>query len=425
MGQNATASGTNSTAFGRDTEAQGNNSIAMGVNVLTSGLSSFAAGFDTQALGDFSTAMGIGTEASAEYSIAMGSSSEASGDRAIAIGYQTEASGNYSTAMGTFTKASGPYSTAIGDSTEASGNYSTAMGRGAKASGGRAVAMGSFSEASGDYSTAMGRLTEAHGTYSTAMGYQTRATSMYSTAIGYYNVGGGSPDTWVSSEPLFEIGIGTLDWERSNALTVLKNGNIGIGTHTPQELLHISGGRIRIGSETIEDTGNNRLSFNADLLPDVNEGTQLGNSSFRWLGLWAVDGTINTSDRRDKSNIRAINYGLNEVLKMNPVSFNWKNRKDQDTKLGLIAQDLLKLVPEVVKTHEWQTTSDDENVPLEKVELDRLGVYYSDLIPVLIKAIQEQQEVIDSQNQKIDTIEMKLNALLEANHITITNPNKE
>ncbi len=51
----------------------------------------------------------------------------------------------------------------------------------------------------------------------------------------------------------------------------------------------------------------------------------------------------------------------------------------------------------MVKTHDWQTTSDDENALLEKVELERLGVYYSDLIPVLIKAIQEQQEIISSQ----------------------------
>ena len=137
---------------------------------------------------------------------------------------------------------------------------------------------------------------------------------------------------------------------------------------------------------------------------------QLGSSGFRWQGLWATDGTINTSDRRDKTNIKDLNYGLDEVLKMNPVSFNWKNREHQSTKLGLIAQDLLDLVPEVVMSHEWKATSDDENASLEKTELDRLGVYYSDLIPVLINAIKEQQQIIDIEK----SINAEQNSQLEA-----------
>ena len=399
MGENTTASGENSTALGRATEAIGENSVAMG-------------GF-TEALGDFSFAFGNGSEARGNNSIAMGDDSFATSNYAVAIGRDAFASGQNALALGYNTVASSEYATAMGQNTVASGNYSTSMGQGTIASGGFSTSMGSFTTASGGVSTAMGRSTVASGISATAMGGFTTASAFRSTAIGSYNIGGGSPDTWVDTDPLFEIGNGDYVFpneNRNNALTVLKNGNIGIGTATPLARLHISGGQLRIGTETIEDTGSNRLSFNADLLPDVNNAMQLGSSGFRWQGLWATDGTINTSDRRDKTNIKDLNYGLDEVLKMNPVSFNWKNREHQSTKLGLIAQDLLDLVPEVVMSHEWKATSDDENASLEKTELDRLGVYYSDLIPVLINAIKEQQQIIDIEK----SINAEQNSQLEA-----------
>jgi len=83
---------------------------------------------------------------------------------------------------------------------------------------------------------------------------------------------------------------------------------------------------------------------------------------------------------------------------MQPVSFNWKNENIPDTKMGLIAQDLLKVIPEVVKTQVWE--KDKVSGILTKKELDRLGVYYSDLIPVLINAIKEQQDIINSQKEQ-------------------------
>jgi hypothetical protein len=390
MGEDTTASNLNSTAMGVDTTASGENSTAMGSNTTASGENSTAMGRSTDAIGENSVAMGGFTEALGDFSFAFGNGSEATGNHAIAMGDDSFASSDYAVALGRDAIASGINSFATGDNTVASGDYSTAMGSGA--------------DASGTYATAIGNGTEASGRLSTAMGFSTIASAYISTAFGRYNISGGSPTFWIGTDPLFEIGNGTSS-TLSNALTVLKNGNVGIGTHTPQELLHLSGGRLRIGTETIEDTGSNRLSFNADLLPDSDNSFRLGNSATRWTSVWAADGTINTSDRRNKTNIKTIKYGLNEVLKMNPVSFNWKNRKDQNTKLGLIAQDLLKLIPEVVKTHDWQTTSDAKNAPLKKVELDRLGVYYSDLIPVLINAIKEQQETIETLKSRMEVVE--------------------
>lgn len=136
--------------------------------------------------------------------------------------------------------AIGNYSIATGFITKSQGQYSTAMGRETIALGSQAVATGFKSKALGNQSTAFGHTTIAQGSHSTALGYYTTADSRNSTAIGRYNVGGGSTTSWVDSDPLFEIGIGTTTVNKRNALTVLKNGNVGIGTSNPSERLAIN-----------------------------------------------------------------------------------------------------------------------------------------------------------------------------------------
>ncbi len=110
----------------------------------------------------------------------------------------------------------------------------------------------------GDRSVGFGLNTIASGRYSMAIGNRTKAEAMASTAIGAYNVGGGSANAWVATDPLFEIGNGTatINTEtRNNALTVLKNGNvgIGIGSENPEQALDV-GGKIKVANDFITPT---------------------------------------------------------------------------------------------------------------------------------------------------------------------------
>ncbi|MES2224655.1 MAG: tail fiber domain-containing protein [Patescibacteria group bacterium] len=82
----------------------------------------------------------------------------------------------------------------------------------------------------GSYSTAFGRDTTAVGQNATAFGFNTTAGSLASVALGRYNVGGGNPTTWVATDPLFEIGIGTGVGTESNAFSILKNGKTTMST---------------------------------------------------------------------------------------------------------------------------------------------------------------------------------------------------
>ena len=74
-------------------------------------------------------------------------------------------------------------------------------------------------------------------------GKDLRAESYVETVVGSYNVrSGGSVDTWVGTDPIFVIGNGQYSTgTQSNAMTVLKNGRVGIGVIDPQSKLHLSG----------------------------------------------------------------------------------------------------------------------------------------------------------------------------------------
>ncbi|MCX7550478.1 tail fiber domain-containing protein [Xanthomarina sp. F2636L] len=376
-----------------------------------SGLGAFAVGYAVDATGEYAVGMGINVEASGLRSVAMGNVTTASGMSSTAMGTSTEASGDYSTAMGRSTTASGYNSTAMGYDTTASGEFSTAMGYYTTASSYNSTAMGYNTIASSSGSTAMGNSTVASGVVSTAMGYYSKAEALMSTALGRYNIGGGDPVAWVQTEPLFEIGNGGSTFSRSNALTVLKNGNLGITTNTPETKLQVTGG---------SDAGLNQAggfvllgeTSGMNLVMDTNEIMVRNNGVAAPLhlqndgGQVAVGGAIvHSSDRRLKRDIEALPYGLNEILQLAPKQYYWKNRGEQTHKsLGLIAQEVQPIISELVHT------ANDEN--------QTLSVNYTELIPVLINAIQEQQKIIDSQKKENLTQKTELSAL-ETNYKTL------
>lgn len=323
------------------------------------------------------------------YSFASGFNTRAQGFGATAMGRDTEATNSYAFASGFFSNADGQYSTAMGFNTDAFALGSTALGY--------------STDAEANYSFAAGYFAEAQAIYSVALGNAVQAQSYASMAVGRYNVGGGNASSWVSADPIFEIGNGTGPSTRRNAVTVLKNGNVGIGITTPFDRLHVNG-RIRFETvEYLEDGGTSEIAVRGDLRPTSDNIYDLGTSSLRWDDVYATNGVIQTSDRRMKTNVRKLNYGLSEVLQLNPVSFNWINDPENNSRLGLIAQEILPIMPELVKTHDYQVMEDDEET-LVSIKIETLGVNYSNLIPILINAIQEQQKEIEELKTQINAI---------------------
>lgn len=112
-------------------------------------------------------------------------------------------------------------------------------------------------------------------------------------------------------------------------------------------------------------------------------GSTFEHSGGRWKDVWAANAFIQTSDRREKKNIRDLEIGLAEVLRLRPVTFQW-NRKNDDggTRFGLVAQEVNEVIPDAV------VTNDDPNV--------LWGMSYAALVPIVIRAVQQQQEQLES-----------------------------
>ena len=149
--------------------------------------------------------------------------------------------GDYSTALGDYTTASANYSTAMGHESSASGTAAFAVGYEAVSTSSSSMSLGMETEATNTASVATGMFTFATGYCSTSMGRMTKANSHSSMAVGSYNIGGGTANSWILTDPIFEIGNSNDKNNLSNAMTVLKNGNVGIGTYTPQGTLDVNG----------------------------------------------------------------------------------------------------------------------------------------------------------------------------------------
>jgi hypothetical protein len=219
-----------------------------------------------------------------------------------------------------------------------------------------------------------------------------------------------------------------LFWDRTNS-------RLGIGTTGPTEKLHVVGNGLFTGSITGTNNYyvkngiqnfqvNNATYWQVGSLPlsgsDINN-FHISNSNFglpifyaqmaspRNVGIRTttlqsgfeltiadsvyVGGRVSAasyttrSDINLKDEIQNLNYGLNEIMQLLPVKY--KLKSNGENKIGFIAQDVAAIISEAVHYDEY------------------MGLEYSALIPILTKAIQEQQALIKALEQRIINLENK------------------
>lgn len=211
------------------------NSIAIGQETLASGDFSFAEGQNTSAFGDYSHAEGTrtsalryGDHAEGSNTVASGEYSHAEGYGSNSIGYQSHAEGYNTSAFGSQSHSEGDRTQSIGYQSHAEGYKTSAIGPASHAEGEQTSAVGSYSHAEGDRSRAIGQYSHAEGTLTSAVryashaeGYYTIASGDYQTVIGKYN----APNT----TDLFQIGCGSADNDRKNAVEVKNDNTIVVG----------------------------------------------------------------------------------------------------------------------------------------------------------------------------------------------------
>jgi hypothetical protein len=114
--------------------------------------------------------------------------------------------------------------------------------------------------------------------------------------------------------------------------------------------------------------------------------------------VFAVNTTISAiSDQRLKENVREIDVGLDAIMSLKPRVFDWKKGKGKNTKndRGFIAQEFEQVFPDLID--EWKDPAPSGEEAYKSVR--------QDLIPVLVKAIQEQQALIQDLTTRLNTLE--------------------
>jgi hypothetical protein len=208
----------------------------------------------------------------------------------------------------------------------------------------------------------------------------------------------------------------TLANTNNEAMRITSDGNVGIGTTGPTAKIHVvnntngfvarfTGGvssnvlggfyansSIGFASIGVQSAHAFRI-FTTDA--DRFEVAAGGAVTVYNLGtgiVYSNAGTLtstNPSDKRLKDNIENIGWGLNEILKLRPVSYTWKNDiVSQGTQFGFIAQEVQEVMPESVK----EFGEEEQYLGLEKE-----AIYVT-----LVKAIQEQQVQIEELKQLIN-----------------------
>jgi len=119
-------------------------------------------------------------------------------------------------------------------------------------------------------------------------------------------------------------------------------------------------------------------------------------------------GTI-SSDIRLKENIVPATSKLEDLLKLNVVNFNLIDDTDKKKQLGFIAQEFQEVFPSLVSIRDTRKYDEEGNL-LSGLE-DALGVNVGMEFAILVKAIQEQQAQIESQNTLIQELTTRLTAL--------------
>jgi hypothetical protein len=119
-----------------------------------------------------------------------------------------------------------------------------------------------------------------------------------------------------------------------------------------------------------------------------------GNSGTAWAGYFVGDisalNYFNNSDARLKKNVKDLSHATDSVLKLRPVTYQWKSDETVGrNEMGLIAQEVQKVFPDAVRAD---------------AQTGMLAVNYTAMVPVLIKSIQEQQETNKRLQAQIDAL---------------------
>jgi hypothetical protein len=190
---------------------------------------------------------------------------------------------------------------------------------------------------------------------------------MNGTLRGRVRVDGTGNVTYVANGGVHNFYVGGDSGVGTNLLTMATNGDVGIGNSSPSYPLHVNGTAAATLFQTL-------------------------------------------SDARYKKNEAPLQLGMNAIQQLKPVTFEWQIPSDEvkhrdepamrfekGEQIGFIAQDVEKVIPDAVLT--------------DSTPRARKGIVYSAIIPVLVKAMQEEHDLVLHQQTEISELKRAVEQL--------------
>ena len=205
----------------------------------------------------------------------------------------------------------------------------------------------------------------------------------------------GSDNTLIGYQARVNDPLGTFRTGIGSGVLVSSNNTVVLGRAASDVTV--------IGAVSADTTtaGFGRLQVTGNITPGTDNSFALGSSARRWSAVFSANGTIQTSDSRLKTNVVNIEPGeaLAMVTALRSVRYNWTNPNDgPNRKIGFIAQELAKILPEAVY--------------LPQDETGFLGVNYAEIVPALAGAIQAQQLTLGK--IEVTSVGLRVNGEFEA-----------
>lgn len=194
----------------------------------------------------------------------------------------------------------------------------------------------------------------------------------------------------------------------TTVMRIEQNGNVGIGTKLPADKFVLSGASISGRPLAfIENTSASVLSSGMYIKVGGSTGAYFIaflNSSNSFIGHidQANSNNVNystTSDKRLKNIIGTSQKGLNDLMKIKVYDYSFKSDDSKKVQTGFMAQELYEIFPQAVS----KPRSADE-----VAEKDPWMVDYGRVTPLIVKAVQEQQQVIDDLKKQIQELKVML-----------------
>ncbi len=234
-----------------DDASVGSYSWAGGSNSLASGSYSFAFGNTAVASGLNAIAFGPNVNVFRPSAIGIGGNTQVGGTNAISIGTNNRIDNDNSFTIGTNNIARSTRSVLIGDDNEGTASQNFAIGLRNFVRGFNAIAIGNDNDLGGNQSITLGRdnIINTNSQFTYSIGNNLRINGSNEIVIGQYNnINTPFSQSWDVRDRLFTVGNGQTAGTRSNAMTILKSGNVGLGNTAeglnPPNLLTLDNGAI-------------------------------------------------------------------------------------------------------------------------------------------------------------------------------------